>query len=186
MADPRTLGHRPLFHAATLVLVAGCKVGPDYTPPEPELPDAWHSAATEGLSTGESNVQTWWLALEDPVLNELIHRAAAKNLDLEVAFSRIKQARAVRGIATGERSVDAAEKSVEQVKTLYRTGLTDFQNVLDSERSLSQQQDQLAESRGLVVRNLISLYRALGGGWDPDPTVLEEELEDQKNGEPII
>ena len=64
------------------------------------------------------------------------------------------------------RSVVAAQESVELVKTLYRTGLTNFQNVLDMERSLTQQQDQLAESEGKVVRNLIRLYRALGGGWD--------------------
>ncbi len=86
-----------------------------------------------------------------------------------------------------QRSVTAAQQSVEQVQTLYRAGLTDFQNVLDTERSLFQQQDQLAESEGLVVRNLIQLYRALGGGWDPDPEPLEEELVDQEeNGEPIF
>jgi NodT family efflux transporter outer membrane factor (OMF) lipoprotein len=65
-----------------------------------------------------------------------------------------------------ERSVIAAQESVDLVKTLYRTGLTNFQNVLDMERSLTQQQDQLAESEGLVVQSLIRLYRALGGGWD--------------------
>jgi outer membrane protein TolC len=51
------------------------------------------------------------------------------------------------------------------VNVLYRTGLTDFQNVLDTERSLFEQQDQLAESEGLVTQNLIAIYRALGGGW---------------------
>ena len=29
-------------------------------------------------------------------------------------------------------------------------------------------QDDLATSEGLVVSNLITLYRALGGGWDPE------------------
>ncbi|MHC4852518.1 MAG: efflux transporter outer membrane subunit [Planctomycetota bacterium] len=65
------------------------------------------------------------------------------------------------------RSVTAAELSVGHVKTLYRTGLTDFQNVLDMERSLFVQQDELADSRGRVVKNLIKLYKALGGGWNP-------------------
>ena len=85
-----------------------------------------------------------------------------------------------------ERSVTAAERSVELVKTLYRTGLTDFQNVRDSERSLAVQQDLLAESQGLVVQALVLLYRALGGGWDPDPPKLHVEIRDQQeNGEPI-
>lgn len=74
-----------------------------------------------------------------------------------------------------KRSVVAAEQSVELVKVLYRTGLTNFQNVLDMERSLVRQQDQFAESEGAVVQNLIRLYRALGGGWDP-------ALADQQSG----
>ena len=60
----------------------------------------------------------------------------------------------------------AAQKSVELVNTLYRTGLTDFQNVLDMQRSLTIQQDNLATSEGILSQNYISLYRALGGGWD--------------------
>ncbi len=66
------------------------------------------------------------------------------------------------------RSAVAADKSVELVLILYRTGLTDFQNVLDMQRSLFEQQDRLAESDGKVVKNLIRIYAALGGGWDPD------------------
>ncbi len=67
------------------------------------------------------------------------------------------------------RAVDATGRSVELVRTQYMAGLTDFQNVLDSERSLTEQQDQLAESEGRVIINLITLYRALGGGWQSDP-----------------
>jgi len=67
-----------------------------------------------------------------------------------------------------ERSATAAAQAVELVDTLYRTGLTDFQNVLDTQRSLFVRQDELAESEGLVVQNLIRVYKALGGGWDPN------------------
>ena len=82
------------------------------------------------------------------------------------------------------RSVTAAEKSVELVKTLYRTGLTNFQNVLDMERSLFVQQDELAESSGRVVKNLIRIYKALGGGWRPPvPPKAEPKPEKKKEGE---
>jgi NodT family efflux transporter outer membrane factor (OMF) lipoprotein len=64
-----------------------------------------------------------------------------------------------------DRSVVAARKSVELVTVLYRTGLTDFQNVLDMQRSLFRQEDALANSEGLVDQNLVRLYKALGGGW---------------------
>jgi multidrug efflux system outer membrane protein len=65
------------------------------------------------------------------------------------------------------RAATAAEQATELVNTLYRTGLTDFQNVQDTERQLFIQQDSLAASEGLVTQNLIRLYRALGGGWAP-------------------
>jgi NodT family efflux transporter outer membrane factor (OMF) lipoprotein len=67
-----------------------------------------------------------------------------------------------------KQSVDAAQQSVEMVEMLYRSGLTDFQNVLDSQRSLFIQQDRLAISEGLFLEQVISLYKALGGGWDQE------------------
>ena len=65
-------------------------------------------------------------------------------------------------------AVDATQRSLDLVLTQYRAGLTDFQNVLDTERSLLVRQDDLAASEGLVIQNLVDLYRALGGGWDPE------------------
>ncbi len=66
-----------------------------------------------------------------------------------------------------ERSVTASRKSVELVNSLYRNGLVDFQNVLDMQRSLAQQEDSLAASQGSVIQNLVLVYKALGGGWTP-------------------
>ena len=63
------------------------------------------------------------------------------------------------------KSVEAARMSVELANNQYRSGLTDFQNVLDMQRTLSEQQDRLAQSEGLVVENIITIYKALGGGW---------------------
>jgi outer membrane protein TolC len=86
-----------------------------------------------------------------------------------------------------DRSVVAASESVKLVQTLYKTGLTDFQNVLDMERSLFDQQDDLAQSEGNVTQQLIRLYRALGGGWEPNPEELEAEIVDaEEHGEPIM
>ena len=62
-------------------------------------------------------------------------------------------------------ATDAAQKSAELARNQYASGLIDFQSVLDAERSLLTSQDQLAQSRGQVTSNLISLYKALGGGW---------------------
>lgn len=73
-------------------------------------------------------------------------------------------------------AVDASERSVELVRTQYMAGLTNFQNVLDTQRSLFNQQDELASSEGNVVQSLVRLYRSLGGGWNPEaPLPIPEE-----------
>jgi NodT family efflux transporter outer membrane factor (OMF) lipoprotein len=64
-----------------------------------------------------------------------------------------------------QEAADASQRAVNLVRTQYVSGLTNFQNLLDSQRSLFNQQDELADSEGLVIQNLIILNRALGGGW---------------------
>ena len=65
-------------------------------------------------------------------------------------------------------AVDAAEKTVGLVGELYRSGLVDFQGVLDSQRQLSQYQDALAQSMGQSAAGLVSVYKAFGGGWSAE------------------
>ena len=48
---------------------------------------------------------------------------------------------------------------------LYKRGLTDFQNVLDAQRSLLEYQNSLVSAEGNTLTALINLYRALGCGW---------------------
>ena len=50
-------------------------------------------------------------------------------------------------------------KSIAPVKS-------DFQRVLDTQRSKVQAQDQLTATQGSVLINLIATYKALGGGWE--------------------
>ena len=77
-------------------------------------------------------------------------------------------------------AVDASERTVELIRTQYMSGLTDFLNLLDAQRTLATQQDAFADSEGLVVQNLIALNRALGGGWEPPPpdTTPKENAEE--------
>jgi multidrug efflux system outer membrane protein len=60
---------------------------------------------------------------------------------------------------------EAAQKAAELAQQKYEAGLTDFNNVLEAQRSLLTFQDQLVQSKGTVTSNLIRLYKALGGGW---------------------
>ncbi|MDR4506620.1 MAG: efflux transporter outer membrane subunit [Candidatus Brocadiaceae bacterium] len=81
-------------------------MGPDYTPPQIKLQDAWQQAGAKGLAEGKADIQTWWALFSDPSLNALIERSGQGNLALKEAFARIKEARAQRGIAAGERYPD--------------------------------------------------------------------------------
>ncbi|HLH54444.1 MAG TPA: efflux transporter outer membrane subunit [Verrucomicrobiae bacterium] len=63
-------------------------------------------------------------------------------------------------------SVVANRRALEISNELYTTGNGDFLNVLDSERSLFGAEDQLVDSQRLVSENLVTLYKALGGGWE--------------------
>lgn len=48
---------------------------------------------------------------------------------------------------------------------LYKQGLTEYQNVLDAQRTLFTCQDYLVQAHGLSLIYLVQLYEALGGGW---------------------
>ncbi|MCJ7596539.1 MAG: efflux transporter outer membrane subunit, partial [Desulfobacterales bacterium] len=62
-------------------------------------------------------------------------------------------------------ATQAAKRAAGLARDRYASGLIDFQVVLDAERSLLTLQGQLAQSDGAVTSNLITLYKALGGGW---------------------
>jgi outer membrane protein TolC len=67
-----------------------------------------------------------------------------------------------------EQAASAASNAVELSLDLYRTGLRDFQSVLEAQRSLYSYEDLLAQSQVGEVASLIRLYKALGGGWSTD------------------
>ena len=66
-------------------------------------------------------------------------------------------------------SVVAARRSLDIATIQYREGLVDFQRVLDTQRSLFSQQERLVATQGGVTQSLISVYKAMGGGWQADP-----------------
>ena len=59
-----------------------------------------------------------------------------------------------------------ARRAVELAQRQYGEGLSDFQVVLDSERTLADLEDGLAQSDAAVATSLVALYKALGGGWE--------------------
>jgi len=62
-------------------------------------------------------------------------------------------------------SVQAAKKSVEEGMAQYQGGLTDFNRVAVLQQRLIQSQEELAQAQGAIAQGLVTVYRALGGGW---------------------
>jgi NodT family efflux transporter outer membrane factor (OMF) lipoprotein len=63
-------------------------------------------------------------------------------------------------------SVLTSQKSLDLATSLYKSGLTDFVNVLEAESALYQAQDALAQSDRDISTDVVALYKSLGGGWD--------------------
>ncbi len=63
-------------------------------------------------------------------------------------------------------STTAAMRSLELAVLQYREGITDFTTVLTAQQALLSEQDSLATTLGDISRNLVGVYRALGGGWE--------------------
>ncbi len=95
----------------------------------------------------------------------LAYRDAVLKANEEVENGIVSYLREQERAASLNVSTKAASRSVEIATKQYEKGMIDYQPLLDSERVLTHQQDTLTESRGLISVYLVSVYKALGGGW---------------------
>lgn len=99
-------------HAARILALAGvaailgaCTQGKDYQRPEIQTPGTFRTPAGTPVSMTEAASladQPWWQLFNDPVLQQLIDKALANNLDVAIAAARVDQARAMVGVARSE------------------------------------------------------------------------------------
>ena len=62
-------------------------------------------------------------------------------------------------------AIEATVKSFNISITQYNDGLVGYQRLLTSVQNLTRNEDQYAQIQGNVANHLVSLYKALGGGW---------------------
>ncbi|CAB3771094.1 hypothetical protein LMG29739_05937 [Paraburkholderia solisilvae] len=94
---------------------------------------------------------------------------ALRDVDNALAVYRTDQTRRT----SLERSAAAQQDAFELARESYRKGLTNFIDVLDAERQLSQVRQQYAQSTTQVSTDLVALYKALGGGWTQPPETAD-------------
>jgi multidrug efflux system outer membrane protein len=88
------------FGSATgcaLLLLAGCKVGPNYQRPAVDAPGTYRRAATDTnviFGTNSLGDLEWWSVYDDPQLRAYIAEALTNNWDIKIAAARVLEAEA--------------------------------------------------------------------------------------------
>lgn len=80
-------------------------------------------------------------------------------------------------VVARRRAAESARSANALARTLYESGAADFQKVLDTDRTRLTAEDSLAAADADVLTAVITLYKALGGGWqntNPNLTQTEE------------
>jgi outer membrane protein TolC len=86
-----------------------------------------------------------------------------------------------------QNAVTSARRSVELASIQYKEGAIDYQRVLDSQRTLLQENNKLVNLRSNAATNVVSLYKALGGGWEMSvgqpfvPDTIRIEMQNRTN-----
>jgi multidrug efflux pump len=68
-------------------------------------------------------------------------------------------------------SAQAAQEAATLADQRYQAGVTEFLTVLDTQRTLLSIQEQLARSETHTATALVAVYKALGGGWEIEPSL---------------
>lgn len=94
--------------------------------------------------------------------------------ETETALTTLAQQMDTRRELTAARD-DAATANANTLQ-LYAGGIGEFLDTLDAERTLFQADNSLASAAAQVSQDQITLFMALGGGWQDSPTVVGASL----------
>lgn len=86
---------------------------------------------------------------------------AFNEVDVLLGAMRLQQEQ----VAVGLRNLGAAEEAFRIAQVRYQEGVLDFQTVLTSQNTLYSTRNSYLDSRLLQLNTAVSLYVALGGGW---------------------
>ena len=96
---PRSL----LILLTAAYLLGGCASHPVLVPEAAAVPGAWSSAVNTVATSGAQPSTAWWKELGDSELDDIVATALETNVDVSVAATRVRQARALTGEARAAR-----------------------------------------------------------------------------------
>lgn len=129
--------------AGPMLLLAACKLGPDYQRPDTAIPPAYRfQTDTAPASFGDRD---WWQVYQDPTLQALIGDALQHNLDVRTAAARVDQARATLGATRLQQlpqiDVSAGVQRARSSQYTLPAGAPPISNVFSVDGSLSYEID---------------------------------------------
>src|SRR5688572_17167774 len=121
---------RSVLVMGVAALLSACAVGPDYVMPETAA-TPFVLAQTAGVAE-QPFESAWWEQFQDPVLDELVERALAADLDLKIALARVEEARAYFGAARRDRWPGVSTEAASSRSNQQQPGLSGERVEIDS------------------------------------------------------
>jgi NodT family efflux transporter outer membrane factor (OMF) lipoprotein len=84
----------------------------------------------------------------------------------EVENALVAHAQAYERLAARRAAAEAARNAAQLTRAMYQSGLSDFQKVLETDRTRLSAEDSLATAEASLMTSLVKLYKSLGGGWE--------------------
>ena len=93
------------------------------------------------------------------------YQQAVQTAFREVEDSLVDQDKSREQLAIQKRQVEALRSYAALARLRYENGYTSFLEVLDAERGLFSAELTYTQTKGVLFRALVNLYKSMGGGW---------------------
>jgi multidrug efflux system outer membrane protein len=150
------------------------------------------SSSLSDFMTGDSIVWSIGAGLFQPIFNggriKRNYEAAQARYDQALAQYQRSALNAYREVADAlitiqklaerrtelQLGVEALRDATQLARSRYDAGLSSYLEVLSADQQLFAQEIELARVRGSQYRAVTQLYRALGGGWQPEQVTASQ------------
>jgi outer membrane protein, multidrug efflux system len=108
-----------IFASASIGMLAGCTVGPNYHRPPVATAPAFEEPQSQAVAQSSSDIAwtNWWTVFNDPVLNDLEKQATDANRDIRIAVSHVDEANAMaRSVHSQQLPIIGANPSISRTR----------------------------------------------------------------------
>lgn len=134
---------RAIAMAGALAAIAGCVTMPSERAEAPPLPSQWRDAPAGATLP----VTDWWRGFDDPALNQLVDEALADGPSVQLAVSRVREARAL-----------SYSTLAQFLPELLATGSGQYSRVVEGDVPVGTERETMSGSYGAQVSWELPLF----------------------------